>query len=119
MPSPAVYTLSLHDALPIFCAGSGSLATQQGRWAAVYRYNHSDSYVSLVLSLADSYAAGTAAPFPTRPPGTTLPPANEPPATPPDRKSTRLNSSHSQISYAVPRGLHSFPTRRSSDLLRR
>src|SRR5688572_1492988 len=36
-----------------------------------------------------------------------------------DRKSTRLNSSHSQISYAVfctPRDLHSFPTRRSSDL---
>src|SRR5688572_2693839 len=34
-----------------------------------------------------------------------------------DRKSTRLNSSHSQISYAVShRALHSFPTRRSSDL---
>src|SRR5688572_30777529 len=34
-----------------------------------------------------------------------------------DRKSTRLNSSHSQISYAVHRDLHSFPTRRSSDLI--
>src|SRR5688572_8618378 len=41
-----------------------------------------------------------------------------------DRKSTRLNSSHSQISYAVfclkhyvdHLDLHSFPTRRSSDL---
>src|ERR1039458_7576622 len=38
-----------------------------------------------------------------------------------DRKSTRLNSSHLGISYAVfcsgdPRDLHSFPTRRSSDL---
>src|SRR5206468_2211015 len=36
-----------------------------------------------------------------------------------DRKSTRLNSSHDQISYAVfcnPRHLPSFPTRRSSDL---
>src|SRR5688572_2628161 len=34
-----------------------------------------------------------------------------------DRKSTRLNSSHSQISYAVFHpALHSFPTRRSSDL---
>src|SRR5690606_14931069 len=36
-----------------------------------------------------------------------------------DRKSTRLNSSHVKISYAVfchPRALHSFPTRRSSDL---
>src|SRR5947207_1249704 len=35
---------------------------------------------------------------------------------PPDRKSTRLNSSHTVISYAVYRVLHSFPTRRSSDL---
>src|SRR5690349_472580 len=40
----------------------------------------------------------------------------------PDRKSTRLNSSHVEISYAVfcfrqPRHLHSFPTRRSSDLV--
>src|SRR5437762_2774178 len=39
----------------------------------------------------------------------------------PDRKSTRLNSSHRCISYAVfcfgdHRDLHSFPTRRSSDL---
>src|SRR5207253_411081 len=34
-----------------------------------------------------------------------------------DRKSTRLNSSHVAISYAVfNRVLHSFPTRRSSDL---
>src|SRR5437762_2443298 len=33
-----------------------------------------------------------------------------------DRKSTRLNSSHRCISYAVFRLLHSFPTRRSSDL---
>src|SRR5690606_18392389 len=40
-----------------------------------------------------------------------------------DRKSTRLNSSHVKISYAVfcyvtSRDLHSFPTRRSSDLER-
>src|SRR5947209_1983931 len=38
-----------------------------------------------------------------------------------DRKSTRLNSSHANISYAVfcaHRHLHPFPTRRSSDLSR-
>src|SRR5438034_1146144 len=35
---------------------------------------------------------------------------------PSDRKSTRLNSSHTVISYAVHRDLYSFPTRRSSDL---
>src|SRR5947209_727662 len=33
-----------------------------------------------------------------------------------DRKSTRLNSSHANISYADSLALHSFPTRRSSDL---
>src|SRR5262245_4584338 len=33
-----------------------------------------------------------------------------------DRKSTRLNSSHLGISYAVTLVLHPFPTRRSSDL---
>src|SRR5262245_25601139 len=36
-----------------------------------------------------------------------------------DRKSTRLNSSHLGISYAVCRSRHSFPTRRSSDLVRK
>src|SRR5207244_2529998 len=35
-----------------------------------------------------------------------------------DRKSTRLNSSHQIISYAVRLSLLSFPTRRSSDLCR-
>src|ERR1035438_8779426 len=35
-----------------------------------------------------------------------------------DRKSTRLNSSHLGISYAVFGEEHSFPTRRSSDLSR-
>src|SRR5687768_8621842 len=34
----------------------------------------------------------------------------------PDRKSTRLNSSHGYISYAVNPDLPPFPTRRSSDL---
>src|SRR3972149_5389209 len=53
-----IYTLSLHDALPISSPSSSS-------------------------------------PRPTTP---TAPPGREPPG---DRKSTRLNSSHSQISYAV------------------
>src|SRR3989475_8535977 len=39
---------------------------------------------------------------PCRPATTSLPSATlQPPRPPPDRKSTRLNSSHSQISYAV------------------
>src|SRR5947207_602971 len=45
------------------------------------------------------------------------PRANSPRSIPADRKSTRLNSSHTVISYAVDHpDLLSFPTRRSSDL---
>ena len=71
------------------CVGGSTFSTQAGRWAAVYRYNHSDSYVALVLSLADSYATGHVATFPTPPPGVTRPsggeqatPAGPPPALP-------------------------------------
>ena len=55
------------------CAGGGDLSTQAGRWNAVYRYNHSASYVSLVLGLADSYASGTPTALPAQPPGVTTP----------------------------------------------
>src|SRR5688572_32127528 len=58
-----IYTLSLHDALPIY-------AGKRFRSMQVINQDH---YVPLV-----SYKSG-----------------------PQDRKSTRLNSSHSQISYAV------------------
>src|SRR5205085_6983886 len=61
-----IYTLSLHDALPIWT--SATTAGWSGSWPA-------------------SMAAGC------RPAGS--------PSSSPDRKSTRLNSSHSQISYAV------------------
>jgi hypothetical protein len=67
------------------CAGNSTFTTQPGRWAAVYRYNHSDSYVSLVLSLADAYASGKAGTFPTPPPNAERP-SNEqatPPGPPP------------------------------------
>ncbi|HST82991.1 MAG TPA: lytic transglycosylase domain-containing protein [Kineosporiaceae bacterium] len=64
------------------CAGSGSMTTQKGRWAAVFRYNHSDSYVSLVLSLADSYAKGQDVPFQTAPGGSTPSPTDGPATNP-------------------------------------
>ena len=54
------------------CAGSAHFDTLTGRWAAIYRYNHSDSYVSLVLSLARTYATGSVTPF-TVPPGSEIP----------------------------------------------
>src|SRR3954452_8995125 len=49
------------------CAGGGDLSTQNGQVEAVYRYNHSTSYVRLVLALADSYATGKAVPVGNEP----------------------------------------------------
>jgi hypothetical protein len=63
------------------CAAGGNLSTTAGQARAVFAYNHSDSYVAMVLTLAARYA-GTAVPSiptPTAPP--TQPPAN--PAPPP------------------------------------
>jgi membrane-bound lytic murein transglycosylase B len=40
------------------CAGSDDLSTDKGAGAAVKRYNHSDSYVDLVLKISAAYAAG-------------------------------------------------------------
>lgn len=40
------------------CAGDDNLATTAGQRAAVFRYNHSQSYVDTVLGVASAYAAG-------------------------------------------------------------
>src|SRR5258707_7267654 len=72
-----IYTLSLHDALPISCSRD----------------------LPLSLTVTASQAAGTAGVGP--PPAVSA--ASPAPDTSPrqDRKSTRLNSSHANISYAV------------------
>src|SRR2546430_9258503 len=69
-----IYTLSLHDALPIYLAVGCLSRTPYARYP---EYHTSADNLDFVRpdALADSYEA--------------------------DRKSTRLNSSHSQISYAV------------------
>ncbi|WP_254896751.1 lytic transglycosylase domain-containing protein [Amycolatopsis sp. Hca4] len=92
------------------CSGGTDLADPAAARAAVYRYNHSGSYVALVLSLAERYRAGTAvtgepgtapasgtatsgAPVPpvtTTAPGTPLPPATVPPATVPPVPATTV-----------------------------
>ncbi|MCB0907157.1 MAG: lytic transglycosylase domain-containing protein, partial [Nocardioidaceae bacterium] len=41
------------------CVGKGDLSTVAGQRAAVYRYNHSQRYVDLVLSIARGYASGS------------------------------------------------------------
>ncbi len=40
------------------CAGSDDVSTDPGARAAVHRYNHSDSYVDLVMKISAAYAAG-------------------------------------------------------------
>jgi hypothetical protein len=40
------------------CSGTENLSTPSGQQAAVYRYNHSQAYVDLVLSIMRSYSEG-------------------------------------------------------------
>jgi hypothetical protein len=97
------------------CAGGVDLNNAQMRYQAVFRYNHSDSYVSTVLIWADAYAKGVnvipaglgagtsptfpdpdvqaAGPPPQEPIATTPPPPPPPPVTstttkPPDKPTT-------------------------------
>src|SRR3712207_7680848 len=71
-----IYTLSLHDALPILNTGGGSAtSTPRRTWS---RHNHSRPRLTSCRRATSTKRA----------PGR-------------DRKSTRLNSSHANISYAV------------------
>ncbi|WP_205472112.1 lytic transglycosylase domain-containing protein [Nocardioides sp. SYSU D00038] len=47
------------------CSGDDDLSTTPGQRTAVYRYNHSNSYVSLVLSIMDAYSSGDFTSIPT------------------------------------------------------
>src|SRR5437879_5457668 len=116
MPSTATYILSLHDALPIseehnfstllVTRGSDGMTLFERENGNLRRQDIS-SFTRGVYDVTGAgdtalgvFALGLAA-------GATRSQ---------DRKSTRLNSSHRCSSYAVYRNLHSFPTRRSSDL---
>jgi membrane-bound lytic murein transglycosylase B len=50
------------------CSGDDDLSTEAGQRASVFRYNHSQSYVDLVLSIMNAYTAGD---FTSVPNGTT------------------------------------------------
>src|SRR5204862_316872 len=115
MPSSSNYTLSLHDALPI---SNSCVAVMEGGEPKVIAnaegFRTTPSVVAFAKNgerLVGLVARRQAVINPTntiysikRFMGRR------------DRKSTRLNSSHVEISYAVFFELHSFPTRRSSDL---
>jgi membrane-bound lytic murein transglycosylase B len=60
------------------CAAGGDLTTVAGQRRAVLAYNHSDSYVATVLTLAAQYAGTPPPTVPTDP----VPPPSEPPANP-------------------------------------
>jgi hypothetical protein len=53
------------------CSGKDDLSTEGGVSAAVYRYNHSHDYVSLVKRITDAYAEGSFTPVATRTYGVT------------------------------------------------
>src|SRR3712207_7483118 len=77
-----IYTLSLHDALPIYGNGSPAGARRP-------QPSHTTN------------VAGPVIPRPFRPPGSRRGSPRPTRGRVQDRKSTRLNSSHANISYAV------------------
>src|SRR5699024_12842564 len=86
-PTAALSTLSLHDALPISALAAGTSLTRLA--------NELRHYVETLVQGADSYAAVAIAPADAT--GDDLDVVRQDQ----DRKSTRLNSSHVSISYAV------------------
>ncbi len=73
------------------CSGDDDLATTAGQRAAVYRYNHSQAYVDLVLSIMDAYLDGdfTSIPNNTSAAGFLIP-------SPPDRNNSGNNGPGTQ-----------------------
>src|SRR5437879_1664714 len=116
MPSPRISTLSLHDALPILVASGQVAIVQPGRRANgdLLVYTTSDDKFVLtggspsIFDAEQGKITGVSLTL-FRHDGRVVVEGK-------DRKSTRLNSSHRCISYAVSADLHPFPTRRSSDL---
>ena len=53
------------------CSGDEDISTRAGQESAVFRYNHSDEYVSLVLSIMETYASGDYSAVPTSSSGST------------------------------------------------
>src|SRR5207302_9076726 len=87
-PSPTqIYTLSLHDALPISIPRSINFAIGHGRFSSVSNTSSSAARSPPNKRVENQRKSGT--------------PNNVRRARWADRKSTRLNSSHVKISYAV------------------
>src|SRR5688572_26081480 len=116
MPSTDIYTLSLHDALPI-CTSKTAAPAPRGAVHARARRRLARGHLPTGTSWRPF--AGSSVELDDQQVRVAVIvhiDVVEVARGEQDRKSTRLNSSHSQISYAVHRHLHPFPTRRSSDL---
>src|SRR5690606_40575786 len=88
-----IYTLSLHDALPISFSRCFSFAMRMAHAACSTAFTPSHGgQKPMVCTFARLTLRPGRAPCPRRPPA---------PLAAGDRKSTRLNSSHVKISYAV------------------
>ena len=96
------------------CSGDDDLSAEAGQRAAVFRYNHSQSYVDLVLSIMEAYSSGD---FTSVPNGTTsagyfvpdpAPPAapakNGPEGSPAPRVAAAASPSATTPAAAPPRG---------------
>src|SRR3989442_6037507 len=83
-----IYTLSLHDALPICCVSHSLIFLKIFHLSFV-----SSKKWQLQMLSSGALSAALPGPRPTKPSKMLLVPT--------DRKSTRLNSSHVRISYAV------------------
>ncbi len=59
------------------CSGDDDLATDAGRRSSVFRYNHSEQYVELVLAFYEAYLSGVFTEVPNDVPGA-LPPVGGP-----------------------------------------
>src|SRR5207249_9106951 len=100
-PSPEIYTLSLHDALPISCCSQSRVLLSFRRWRLEQRSCNNGAHPEL---LAMAWASGVATAhskyrssvFQYRAVDRVRLGSRTQ-----DRKSTRLNSSHVSISYAV------------------
>src|SRR3712207_8614750 len=91
--STQIYTLSLHDALPISLSGAGSMSIRDISWIDLnFRLADRPQFPSACSPTAEKNVSRVTSTLTGSPAGG---------GTWADRKSTRLNSSHANISYAV------------------
>src|SRR5690606_40276559 len=90
--APEIYPLSLHDALPIY-RGTSTIRLYISRRSAYHGTSWRSLSNSASAPVSQPYLRSTQAPSDSGTRSTVSPSS--------DRKSTRLNSSHVKISYAV------------------